>query len=159
MAPWPASNDCPMTDIGFYHLTRSGFDRALPQLLQKTLSAGKRALVVLGSEERVEWLNELLWTYEPGSWLPHGSKRDGDADMQPVWLDVADANLNAAEFLFLADGGRSDRVGDFERCFDLFDGRDDDAVAVARQRWKALKDAGHTLTYWQQGERGWEKKA
>ncbi len=148
-----------MTDIGFYHLTRSGLDRALPQLLQKTLGAGKRALVVLGSEERVKWYNDHLWTFDNAAWLPHGTAQDGDADMQPVWLDVTDANPNNAEFLFLADGGVSDRVGDFERCFDLFDGRDDDAVADARERWKALKDAGHELTYWQQGDRGWEKKA
>lgn len=148
-----------MTDIGFYHLTRSGLDRALPQLLQKTLQAGKRALVVLGSEERVRWYNDHLWTFDNAAWLPHGTSQDGDAEMQPVWLDVTDANPNKAEFLFLADGGASARVGEFERCFDLFDGRDDDAVADARMRWKTLKDAGHDLTYWQQGERGWEKKA
>ncbi|WNK01580.1 DNA polymerase III subunit chi [Thalassospiraceae bacterium LMO-JJ14] len=148
-----------MTEIGFYHLTRSGLDRALPQLLQKTMEAGKRALVVLGSDERVHWFDDYLWTYDSASWMPHGSARDGEPEMQPVWLDTSDANPNNAEFLFLADGGASARVGDFERCFDLFDGQDEDAVTEARARWKALKDAGHELTYWQQGERGWEKKA
>jgi DNA polymerase-3 subunit chi len=148
-----------MTDIGFYHLTRSGFDQALPQLLHKTLAANKRALVVLGSKERVIWFDDHLWTYDAASWMPHGSARDGDPEMQPVWLDVTDENPNKAEFLFLADGGTSDRVDAFERCFDLFDGRDEDAVTAARARWKTLKDAGHELTYWQQGERGWEKKA
>ena len=42
----------------------------------------------------------------------------------------------------------------------MFDGHDDEAVSAARQRWKAHKDSGHALTYWQQTERGgWEKKA
>lgn len=148
-----------MTDIGFYHLTRSGLDQALPQLLQKTLGAGKRALVILGSEERVRWFDDFLWTFDSASWMPHGSARDGDPEMQPVWLDVTDANPNKAEFLFLADGGVSERISEFERCFDLFVGQDEDAVAQARSRWKDLKEAGHDLTYWQQGERGWEKKA
>lgn len=148
-----------MTDIGFYHLTRSGLDQALPQLLQKTMAAGKRALVVLGSEPRVQWFNDHLWTFDAASWMPHGTPKEGDADVQPIWLDVSDDNPNKAEFLFLCDGGTSDRVGDFERCFDLFDGHDDDAVADARARWKAHKEAGHELAYWQQGERGWEKKA
>lgn len=148
-----------MTDIGFYHLTRSGLDQALPQLLQKTLGAGKRALVILGSEERVRWFDDFLWTFDSASWMPHGSARDGDPEMQPVWLDVTDANPNKAEFLFLADGGVSERISEFERCFDLFDGQDEDAMAQARSRWKDLKEAGHDLTYWQQGERGWEKKA
>ncbi len=33
------------------------------------------------------------------------------------------------------------------------------AVAAARLRWTAAKAAGHQVTYWQQGERGWQKKA
>jgi DNA polymerase-3 subunit chi len=42
---------------------------------------------------------------------------------------------------------------------DLFDGGDEVAVAAARERWRAAKAAGHDLAYWQQGPRGWEKKA
>jgi len=148
-----------MTEIGFYHLTRSGLEQALPQLLQKTMDAKKRALIVLGSAERVQWLSDQLWTFESASWLPHGSKKDGDPELQPIWLDTSDENANGAQFVFLADGGEVSDVSAFERCFDLFDGRDDDAVASARARWKTLKDDGHDLTYWQQGERGWEKKA
>jgi DNA polymerase-3 subunit chi len=42
----------------------------------------------------------------------------------------------------------------------LFDGRDEDALAQARQQWKTAKGAGLDVTYWQQSERGrWEKKA
>ena len=148
-----------MTDIGFYHLTRFGLERALPQLLMKTVEAGKRGLVVLGSDDRVAAMDNFLWSFDNASWLPHGSKSSGNADQQPIWLDVDDRNPNGASFLFLADGGVSDKVADFERCFEVFDGNDDAAVAAARQRWKTYKDAGHDLTYWQQGENGWEKKA
>lgn len=148
-----------MTEIGFYHLTRSGLEQALPQLLQKTMEAEKRALIVLGTPDRVQWLNDQLWTYDAASWLPHGSKKDGDPELQTIWLDTTDENANGAQFLFLADGGVTSDVSSFERCFDLFDGRDEEAVASARTRWKSLKDEGHDLTYWQQGERGWEKKA
>ena len=45
-----------------------------------------------------------------------------------------------------------------DRVFDLFDGNDEAAVAAARGRWKAAKAAGHSLTYWQQGARGWVKQ-
>jgi DNA polymerase-3 subunit chi len=40
----------------------------------------------------------------------------------------------------------------------MFDGNDEAALAAARARWKAAKEAGHTLTYWQQTEKGWEKR-
>lgn len=48
---------------------------------------------------------------------------------------------------------------DFDRVFDLFDGNDETAMQAARERWKTAKAAGHKLAYWQQGARGWEKKA
>ncbi|MCD6073946.1 MAG: putative polymerase chi subunit [Rhodospirillales bacterium] len=148
-----------MAEIAFYHLQRSALDAVLPKLLQRTLDQGKRALVLAGSDERVENLSSMLWTYDPGSWLPHGTVKDGRAEDQPIWLTVSADNSNRATFLFLTDGTEADPTA-FERCFDLFDGNDDSAVAAARERWKRLKEAGHMLTYWQQNERGaWEKKA
>ena len=148
-----------MTDIAFYHLTRSPLEAALPKLLEKTLDAGKRAVVVAGSEERVENLNNALWTYSQGSWLPHGSQADGDAADQPIWLTVGDENPNGASFIFLTEGAEPATLDGVERCFDLFDGNDDQSVAAARGRWRSYKEAGHSLTYWQQNERGaWERK-
>jgi DNA polymerase III subunit chi len=41
--------------------------------------------------------------------------------------------------------------------FDLFDGNDEAKVVAARERWRAAKETGHTLTYWKQGPRGWER--
>ncbi len=148
------------TEVNFYHLTRSSLEDALPRLLVKTLQAGERAVVMLGSPERVDALNTHLWAYDQDSFLPHGSARDGEADRQPVWLTHLDENPNDAAFLFVADRARSDRLADYTRCFELFDGRDDSAVTDSRERWKAYKAAGHTLAYWQQtATGGWEKKA
>ena len=148
-----------MTEIAFYHLERSPLERALPKLLEKTLEAGKRALVVVGSVERVEAFDGLLWTYHQEAWLPHGSEKDGNPADHPVWLAVTDDNVNAANYLFLTDGATSNRVSEFERCFELFDGNDSHRVHAARDRWKVYQDAGHVLTYWQQNEGGgWDKK-
>ena len=148
-----------MTEIAFYHLEKSPLEQVLPKLLEKTLGAGKRALVLAGSEQCVEALAGLLWTYEQGSWLPHGTEQDGSPEDQPVWLTATDDNANGAEFLFLTDGATSAHIGDYERCFELFDGRDAAAVDAARGRWKSYGEDGHDLTYWRQtGAGGWEKK-
>jgi DNA polymerase-3 subunit chi len=66
---------------------------------------------------------------------------------------------NGARFLVLVDGAASAKLQIYDRVLDLFDGSDEAAVAAARARWLAAKDAGHSLTYWQQTARGWEKKA
>ncbi len=148
-----------MTDIAFYHLLKWPLEKALPKLLEKTFEAGKRAVVMASSEERVGALDTLLWTYHQDSWLPHGSAGEGSAEDQPVWLTVLDENPNGAHFLFLTDGAVSESVGGFERCFELIDGSDAAALEAARQRWKAYKEAGHGLAYWQQTEAGgWEEK-
>jgi DNA polymerase-3 subunit chi len=147
------------SEVNFYHLTRSSLEDTLPRLLAKTLQAGERAVVLLGSPERVEALNTHLWTYDPNSFLPHGSMREGEADRQPIWLTHRDENPNGASFLFVADRARSERLDDYKRCFELFDGRDEQAVADARERWKAYREAGHAVVYWQQTSGGWEKKA
>ncbi|MBN9559306.1 MAG: DNA polymerase III subunit chi [Alphaproteobacteria bacterium] len=146
-----------MAEIGFYHLTRTGPDEALPRLLGRTLEAGERAVVRCSSEARVAALDETLWASRDPAWLPHGTASDGDADLQPIWLTTEDGAPNGARFLFLIDGAESARLDAFARVFDLFDGNDAAALQAARARWRAAKEAGHALTYWQQGERGWER--
>jgi DNA polymerase-3 subunit chi len=42
----------------------------------------------------------------------------------------------------------------------LFDGRDPDALARARDAWKASREAGHDATYWKESASGkFEKQA
>lgn len=148
-----------MAAIGFYHLTRSPLARALPALLGRTLAAGERACVVCPDATLRAELDTALWQCADPDWLPHGGPAEGDADLQPIWLDADDAAPNGARFLFLVGGADSARLEAFARVFDLFDGGNSAAVAAARARWSAARTAGHDLTYWQQGERGWERKA
>ena len=146
-----------MTEIGFYHLRTMPLDRALPRIVERALAEGHRVVVIAGSAERVDHLDALLWTYDDASFLPHGSARDGFAEEQPVWLTLQAENPNGAQVLVLADGAVAD-IGDWPMVLEIFDGNSDDAVATARERWKAHKAAGHDLTYWKQDDHGkWEK--
>lgn len=144
-----------MTEIRFYHLTRAGLENILPDLLEKTLQRGWKAVVMAGSPERTEALTQHLWTYNPNNFLPHGNEKDGNAEAQPIWLTPKDERPNAAEVLFLTDGATSDHVGDYARVCEIFDGTDEAALASARRRWSAYKSAGHDLSYWQQADKGW----
>ena len=148
-----------MRAISFYHLERTSLDRALPKLLEKVLEHGHRAVVMAGSDERVEALNLALWTYEQQSFLPHGSEVDGNAERQPVFLTTHDENPNGSDVLVLVDGVESERLGSFARVLDMFDRHDAEAVEAARARWRQLKDQGYELAYWQQtSPGGWEQK-
>jgi DNA polymerase-3 subunit chi len=148
-----------MSEIRFYHLTRTRLEVALPELLEKTLERNWRAVVMTGSSERAEHLAELLWTYRGESFLPHGTAKDGCAENQPIWLTAADETPNGAEVLFLTEGAASNQMGAYRLICELFDGNDPSAVAAARVRWTAYKEDGHEMSYWKQSEKGWAKEA
>jgi len=147
-----------MTEIRFYHLERSPLERVLPRMLETALQRDWRAVVIAGSDDRVEALNALLWVYDKSGFLPHGSKREGHAEMQPVWLTTENENPNGAHVAFLVDGATLADPSAFPLCCELFDGADEEAVARAREHWKAASAGGHTVTYWQQTGSGWEQK-
>jgi DNA polymerase-3 subunit chi len=150
-----------VTEILFYHLQHQPLERVLPALLEKSLERGWRVVVQSSSDERVEALDAHLWTYNDSSFLAHGTLKGGDAADQPILLTVEGDNRNAANVRFLIDGAPlPDDAENYERIVLIFDGEDDEAVAVARMRWTEAKDKGFAATYWQPDEQGrWVKKA
>lgn len=148
------------TDVLFYHLERTPLERVLPELLEKTLERGWRAVIQAGSQERVEALDTALWTYRDSSFLPHGTLSDGPPEDQPILITSQTDTLNGATIRFFVDGSDADDLTPYERVVYLFDGRDEGAVSNARTQWSKAKEAGHQVTYWQQSEQGkWEQKA
>jgi DNA polymerase III subunit chi len=144
----------------FYHLERTGLDQALPELLQKTLARGWRALVRTPDPARLEHLDGWLWSFRDESFLAHGLASEPHAERQPVLLTTGSENLNAAHAVFLLDDADPGPLDGFERCLVLFDGRDDEAVAAARRRWTELKGQSVAVSYWRQSAEGrWEKQA
>ncbi len=106
------------------------------------------------SEEKVEWMNNALWTYDANSFLPHGSSKDGNAELQPVYLTTRQENLNNSTLLVITDSSELETDNGFSRVIDIFDGTNETTVAKARERWKKYKTLGHTLEYRQQTETG-----
>jgi DNA polymerase-3 subunit chi len=147
-----------VSEIRFYHLRTTTLERALPQILEKVLARGDKAVVMAGSSERVEALNATLWTYDDRSFLPHGSGKDGFAADQPIWLTTEEENPNGATVLVMADGATVARIDEWKLALEFFDGGDETALSAARARWKTYKESGHDLTYWKQSDQGkWEK--
>lgn len=149
-----------MAEVLFYHLERQPLEQVLPTLLEKSLERGWKAVVQAGHEERLDALDLVLWTYREDSFLPHGTKRDGAPERQPVFLTTGPDNPNAATVRFLVDGADAETFDGHARYVYLFDGNDAEAIARARAAWKRAKAAGCEVTYWQQSETGrFERKA
>lgn len=154
-----------MAEIRYYHLTRSRLEEALVRLLRRVLDRQDRVVVMAGSTERVEALNAHLWSFDPASFLPHGSARDGNAADQPIYLTATPENPNGAKLLMLCDGAEAPAATDlaahgFDLVCALFNGHDEEALATARASWRTYRDAQQQLVYYQQDDDGaWVEKA
>ncbi|MGH6866869.1 MAG: DNA polymerase III subunit chi [Methyloceanibacter sp.] len=147
-------------EIYFYHLEHRTLEQVLPTLLERSLERGWRAAVQAANEERIEALNTLLWTYREDSFLPHGTAHDGSPDAQPIYLTNTEDNPNEAAVRFLVDGAELGDASPYVRVVYMFDGRDEDAVAQARDAWTAAKAKGYAVSYWQQDDEGrWQEKS
>jgi DNA polymerase-3 subunit chi len=147
-----------MIEFRFHHLERLRVDQALPCLLERAYEGGRPVVVRAPSDEIVAALNDRLWTYDDASFLPHGAAGDGDPASQPIFLTSTAQNPNKATTLVLVSGAELGREeGAFEEVILLFDGRDEEAVAEARAQWKQLRDEGRELSYWREGDEGWER--
>jgi DNA polymerase-3 subunit chi len=146
-----------VTETLFYHLERRALEEVLPGLIERTLERGWRAAIRCESAERADAIDNLLWTFDDQSFLPHAQAGDGNPARQPVLVTVEDAVPNAANVLFLVGGAKPpawDATGDLTRIVLMFDGRDPDMLGRARVSWKDAKAAGHDVTYWKESPNG-----
>jgi DNA polymerase-3 subunit chi len=137
-----------MTNISLYE-TEQILEDILPKLLTKVYESEQRAVVLLGSPERVEDLNAKLWTFAQLAFLPHGSAADGHAEMQPVWLTDTEEKPNGAKVLVLGEGVKVSKkfMDQFDRCLDVVHG-------AAKERLDEYANMNYKVTCWKQNAQG-----
>ncbi len=150
-----------MAEFLFYHLTQAPLSRALPDVLNRSLQRGWRVVLRAGAADRLGWLDEMLWTHDDASFLPHGTAAMGHETEQPVYLTAGTENPNGARVLMLVEGARVavEEASAWDRVCLFFDDSTPDAVQNARADWVAVRDAGLTGKYWAQVDGRWVEKA
>ena len=144
----------------FYHMTRAPLEATLPQLLVRSLSAGRRVVVRGTDAGRLAWLDERLWLEPEEGFLPHGlAGGPHDAD-QPVLLTTGAGRPNGASCLMAVDGAEvaAEECEALDRVCIFFDGGDGAAVDRARAQWRALMATSLTLQYWSEDSGPWTLK-
>lgn len=146
-----------MTEHWFYHLERVTLEGVLPTLLEKSLAANMKARIVVTRKERLQELDQFLWTYRADSFLPHGRDDQPMAEHHPIIL-TQDENASGADIVFLIDGADASNMDGVKRCVTMVDSRDLEGRAIARKRWTQLKENGKDVSYWRQDDAGrWSK--
>lgn len=115
------------------------------RLLRKAWRAGRR-VVVTGDPQQLARLDQLLWTFDPGEFIPHARLRAGEQpaphlQRTPLWLAEQPADAGACDVLVNLGPGV---LGDDPlpaRTIELVTA-DADEVAAGRQRWRRHVAAG-----------------
>jgi DNA polymerase-3 subunit chi len=136
-----------MTQVDFYILQDGGPDpRPLfaCRLTEKAYRQGHQVFINTESTPQLKQLDDLLWTFRAGSFLPH-AVYNGDADgEQPILLGHARDPEGAADVLVNLESTVPPWFGRFHRVAELV-GSDDSARAAARERYRFYQDRGYTL--------------
>jgi len=136
-----------MTRVDFYLLddpSERARDLAVCRLAQKAFSLGHRVFILAGDRSEAGRLDDLLWTFSAGSFIPHGlhSESEGTSEV-PVLIGVEPPGEFADVLISLAPAV-PDCFSRFGRVAEVVGG-DDQAKAVARDRFRFYRDRGYPL--------------
>lgn len=149
-----------LNEVYFYHLTRQTADQALVPLLGKCLSQKWRVQVQATDQSYLDWLDEKLWLGADDGFLPHGLDTAEHADLQPILLTIKpDTTGFDCQICLNGAGPVQEQMADLKRVCILFNGNDPDELALARQQWSELVQAGVGAKYWSEESGSWDLKA
>jgi len=138
-----------MTQVDFYILNDAQ-PAALPvftcRLTEKAYRQGHQVYIHTASDRQLRQLDDLLWTFRDGSFLPHrihaaGVDSDGE---QPILLGHALEPEGPGDVLLNLAGEVPAFFSRFNRVAELVGG-DDSQIAAARDRYRFYKDRGYSL--------------
>lgn len=133
-----------MAEISFYILpTQSQQERTLfaCKLIEKAYRSGCFCYVLTDSVGQSQQLDNLLWTFRAGSFIPH-QLYTGDI---PAIEQVLIGSLPAPAQWQKTVVNLSSQCANAERVLEILD-NSEATKAVGRERYRHYKEAGHNLT-------------
>lgn len=136
-----------MTRVSFYLFKAGGGDRQhfVCRLLERIYNEGQRGYAYLPDSSALADLDEALWTFRPGSFVPHELAPSDEA--APILLGDGQDLPGDRQVLLNLDYPSlipPDFFSSFERCLEFVSG-DDAERAAARKRYAFYRDRGYAL--------------
>ena len=153
-------SDSSSQQIDFYHLRDDDLATPLAMLAPKIVQSGHKFLI-LSHSNQFKAISTALWTHDASSFLAHGFNDDAGHEFAKIWFS-SDPEINpiGADYLALTHGLMPADISPFARIFNLFDGRSEETLNMARGYWKMWSgDAMKACRYFAQDEFGkWHQK-
>jgi DNA polymerase-3 subunit chi len=133
-----------MTKVDFYILQSGSREHTACKLIDKAYALGHRIYVHAESEDQVNKIDGLLWTYRAGSFIPHQRYQNDSSDNSPVQLGTHDApNIDSDVLINLASEVPL-FFSRFQRVAELV-GADEQGKNLGRLNYQFYRDRGYAL--------------
>lgn len=136
-----------MTQVDFYIVASSASDareRFACRLAEKAWHTGCRIFIHTESEFDAHRMNELLWTFRPDSFLPHGLPTEQGNERLPVLIGWGDKPNRPFDVLINLGRAVPAYFNMFSRVAEIV-GAEQTTRNLARERYRVYRDQGCAL--------------
>lgn len=137
-----------MARIDFYLLAAAGEPSRqifACRLAEKAYRLKNSVHIQASDEEQASQLDDLLWTFRDGSFVPHGIVDDErDAGGAPVTIGVGTAGIRPGDLLINLSNDMPGQLDTFPRVAEIVTS-DEDCRQKSRRRFADYRSQGHAL--------------
>lgn len=134
-----------MKDINFYCIEEDA-NSFLYSFLSKLIEKNKRVIVYSESLEKMEKLDNMLWSHKKTEFIPHLLGHEKNAERTPIIISNTKDNRNNANFLLIS-GYLDDPefLNKFEKTFYIFSPINQRLIDEAGKNWESYRNLGFNL--------------
>jgi DNA polymerase III subunit chi len=139
-----------MPNVDFYLLNESAEtmrERFACRLAGKAYQQQQKAYIYCDNLEVAKRLDDLLWTFQAISFIPHSLVTEPDYQHLPIWIGYEELELPTYELLINLSTHMPTFLKDFKRVIEIV-GCEDSDKALAREKYKAFQKMGCLLKVW-----------
>lgn len=134
-----------MTRVDFYILEDNQRDQFVCRLAEKIYSQGKTVYIHTEGDEKSREIDQLLWSFRDGSFVPHHSDCDpGEHQTSPVEIGSGELGEHHNEVLINLTTEVPLIFSRFERVAEIIPEGDPDRTS-GRERFRFYRDRGYPL--------------
>lgn len=143
-----------MTEATIYKLTNNPWRKVFPKLIEGVVNKGNKVHVYCDTE-KVSEIDNLLWSFEQLSFLPHATSEDPHLNEQPVIISSNAKSVNGAKVLAITNDIIPDNYSDYEKILLVCDATQHQTIPKLIQ---ALESKKINCNYFIQSIQGaWDK--
>ena len=137
-----------MTEVIFLEVSQSRMESRACEVAEEIYARGSRLQIIALDQEQAERLDDLLWTFKPETFIPHGLWAGTPSEpTAPVIITSRKEAVEGMDSLVMMGYGDVGLVSQFSQAYHLVVVDNQERLDGSRGYWTLLKDAGFSLRH------------